>query len=198
MTQAAQVRAALDETGITVEGAMAYVVVATIVLEDEGAAKLALDSVIDHPGRTRPFHWAAEGAGTKQQMVDCLIELGVVSHVVVHHPTGRRKQEAARKRALHKMLPALIADGVGELVIESRDDTGNGRDKGTILDVLQSVGKPGVLTYCWLPNTERLLWLPDVVCGAVRGFLAGDDTYYSPLRHAQVIGEITYIDEAHD
>ena len=109
-----------------------------------------------------------------------------------------RRQEAARKRALYQMLPALIADGVGGLVIESRDDTGNGRDKATILDVLQSVGESGALTYCWLPKTERLLWLPDAVCGAVRGFLAGDDTYYRRLRHAQVIGEIVYIDETHN
>ena len=72
---------------------------ATILIEHDSA-------VIGHAAReiigarTRAFHWTDEGPIIRQRAITCLIELGACAHVVVHHPTGRKRQERARNAAL--------------------------------------------------------------------------------------------------
>jgi hypothetical protein len=191
-------RASLDETCPELPGGVAYVVAVTIVLADEAAADGALSHVLIEPGRKRPFHWHTEGPKAKERLVACLVELGAVAHVVVHYPTGRRKTEAARASTLREVVVQLVADGVDDLVIESRDRSGDRRDRGVILDVLRDLGTPGAIAYTWRPKkADRLLWLADGVCGAVRGFLLddGDRWYYEQLQAARVIGEPIYLSE---
>lgn len=106
--------------------------------------------------------------------------------------------EAARARALRVVIPRLVADGVNDLVIESRDSLPDSRDRAVILDVLKDMERPGGMSYDWRPKgADRLLWLADGVCGAVRGFLLGDQeaSYYEKLKAARVISEPVYLDE---
>jgi len=56
------------------------------------------------------------------------------------------------------------------------------------------------MNYAWRPKgTDRLLWLADGVCGAVSGFLLGDQeaSYYEKLQAARVISVPVYLDESH-
>jgi len=193
----AVLRAVLDETYPEHAGGILYVVAATIVLADSPATKAALDRVLTTPGRTRPFHWAQEGLQARQNMVACLEEVGAVAHVCVHAPTGRKKTEEARAKGLRRVLPLLLGEGVGDLLIESRSVTGDRRDKTVILDVLREHGMAGQLSYAWRTKSDPTLWLADAVCGAVKEYLLDQDTgYYTRLRSAGVLGELIYINES--
>jgi hypothetical protein len=189
-------RAALDETSPQLRGGIAYVVAATVVVADEAATTAALTAVLIEPGRKRPFHWHREGPAAKTRLVDCLIEVGAISHICVHYPTGRKKSEAARAAGLRQLIPLLLADGTTELIIESRAAQ-DARDRAVILDVLHDLGTPGALAYHWRPKAEPFLWLADGVCGAVRGFLLGDtdQAHYDRLCQAGVINTLIYIND---
>ena len=192
-------RASLDETCPELPGGVAYVVAVTIVLADEAAADGALSHVLIEPGRKRPFHWHTEGPKAKERLVACLVALGAVAHVVVHYPTGRRKTEAARASTLREVVVQLVADGVDDLVIESQRSEWGPSGPGGHPRCPPGPGHArGYRVYTWRPKkADRLLWLADGVCGAVRGFLLddGDRWYYEQLQAARVIGEPIYLSE---
>jgi hypothetical protein len=191
------VRAMLDESVPLVRGHYAYVVVATVLMEEDPVAiKAALGAVVANPGRRTPFHWHQEGEEVRGRMVRCLIDLGASAHVVVHYPTGRRRQEAARRAAIEELLPVLLHEGVTDLVIESRGPDQDRHDRATLLEGLHALGDTS-LAYDWGTKSTQSLWLPDAVCGAVSMFLAdeSDPTWYDQLRDGGVITKPIYIAE---
>jgi hypothetical protein len=115
----------------------------------------------------------------------------------MHYPTGRKKQEEARARGLVDLIPRLISDGIDELMIESRGDLHDDRDRRVIVGTLQDLGEPRAFAYRWRTKAEELLWPADAVCGAVRDYLLGEnDYYYEELRNLEVITEPVYINES--
>ena len=93
--------------------------------------------------------------------------LGVVSHVWVHHPTGRR-------------------EGVSQLMLESRGSRADARDRGVILDVLRTTDWE--LRYEWAAKSEPLLWIADALGGAVREHLMNtDQSWFDRLRSVGAI-----------
>ncbi|MHB1710102.1 MAG: hypothetical protein ACYCV7_01685 [Acidimicrobiales bacterium] len=136
-----------DETIPLVVGHYAYIVVATVVVDDdESRTKEALHVVTGD--RKRGFHWTDEGPKARKRMISCLIELGACAHVVVHHPTARRGQERARAAAFEELLPAVLGDGADELVIESRGAKLDARDRAVVMGALKDLGRTEV-SYGW-------------------------------------------------
>ena len=152
--------AVMDETTPEDTRGVFYVVGAAILTEEPSAAAAALRGVIAHAGRTRPFHWSREGSETRWGMVTRLAEVGAVAHVCVHHPTGRRKLEAARFRGIQEVVPCLVDDGVSELLIESRGGPEvDQRDRAAIVGALKGMpDPPPSFTYQWKDKEEPLLW----------------------------------------
>lgn len=186
--------AVLDETYPELLGGVAYVVGAAVILADEADARAAVAGVFAGTSRHRPFHWHEEGPTARQAMVRVLGEIGAVAHVCVHHPTGRKKLEAARAGALQTVVPKIVHDGASLLLIESRGEIEDRRDRGVILDTLNALERPGELAYEWRDKSEALLWLADGICGAVRQHLLQiDDSPLNALRDASVIGQLDYI-----
>jgi hypothetical protein len=189
-------KAYLDEATPEVEGALAYIVVATVLIEDDQAVAVALKSIFADRRRSNPFHWHREGTEARERMISCLVDLGAIAHVVVHHPTGRRKQEQARADSLRVVLPMLHHDGVSELVIESRSSQQDQRDRQTLVEFGKSHGDHS-LYYGWDSKVRPELWMPDAVCGAVSNFLDGSNKkWYERLQTNGVIGEPCYIRQA--
>jgi hypothetical protein len=158
--------AVIDETAPEGPGGIYYVVTAAIVIADAAIARTALDAVLP-AGRKRPFHWHKEGPEARNALLACIEGLGVVSHVCVHYPTGRQRQEKARAVGLKHLVCALLIDGADELIIESRTANDDRRDQVIILDTLRELGHVGGIRYEWRPKTEQLLWVADGICGAV-------------------------------
>lgn len=181
--------AVIDESSPEGPGGIYYVVSAAVLL-DADVVGTALGALFDAQ-RTRPFHWTREGPEARARVVELLCTSGVVAHVTVHHPVGRRRQEQARTAALEELVPLIAAEGATELVIESRRPKDDERDRSTILDVARALDL--VLTYRWEAKEERLLWLADAVCGAVKEYLLGEDAAPYELLHASgVLSEIRY------
>jgi hypothetical protein len=185
-------RALLDESVPKLGFNYAYVVVGTILVDTNDARiDHALEEVVG--GRAKPFHWHKEGVEARTRMIKCLTDLGACAHVAVHYPTGRRRQESARRLALERVLPLLLNDGAVDLLIESRGAPQDGLDRGTLLDGLAALDRKDV-TYAWGNKTNSQLWLPDAVCGAVADYLTGQDRgWYESLCGSSVITEPIYL-----
>ena len=184
----------LDETYPELPAGFAYVVGAAVILADEHDARAALAGIFAGTVRQRPFHWHQEGPTARQAIIGVLGEIGAVAHVCVHYPTGRKKLEAARAGALGTVVPKLVHDGASLLLIESRGEVEDRRDRAVILDTLNAMDRPGELAYEWRDKSETLLWLADGICGAVRQHLLRiDDVPLNSLREAGVLGELDYI-----
>lgn len=181
--------AVVDEAAPADRGGIYYVVSAAVLL-DASATRLGLRSVLPE-GRKRPFHWVDEGPAARTRMLDLLESHGLVAHVVVHYPTGRRRQEQARQSALEELVPLVIADGAKELIIESRATHEDTRDRGVLVEIVRQSGAP--LSYRWEDKREPLLWLADAVCGVVKEYLLSEDTTaFDRLRSSQVLGDLRY------
>ena len=140
-------RALIDETVPLVGGHHAYVVVATLLIETD--AIVVEDSALSIIGeRKKAFHWIDEGANVRQRAITCLIELGACAHVVVHHPTGRKRQQQAREAALRVAIPKALEDGATELMIESRGADLDVRDRVAVIGALSALERDDV-HYSW-------------------------------------------------
>lgn len=127
--------AIIDEAAPADRQGIYYVVTAAIML-DVAAVQQGLAEVVP-TGRIRPFHWATEGPQARNRTVELLIEAGVVAHVVVHYPTGQRRQEEARHSAMVELVPLAVAEGAAELIIESRSEREDQRDRPSVIEAMR-------------------------------------------------------------
>ncbi len=187
----------LDEATPSFDGHLAYVVTATVTIEDDpDAIAAALGHVVDVPQRSRPFHWHQEGVKARRRMMECLANLGVCAHIVIHYPTARSGMERARAAAMTTLLPLLLDDGVEDLLIERRTPDQDRRDRATLRWALNALGDPP-FTYSWGSKEDPGLWLPDAVCGAVSMYLdRTDSTWFDQLVEVGVITEPIYLHKA--
>lgn len=181
--------AVMDESAPADPRGIYYVVSVAVLLDvDHVTGKLG---AILPLGRRRPFHWVDEGPGAREAMIELLCACGVVGHVVVHHPTGRKRQEEARGRAVRELVPLAIGEGATELIIESRGEREDSRDRGTMIEIVR--GLDTALAYCWKPKAEPLLWIADAICGVMKEYLLREDSApYERLRASGVLGDPQY------
>ncbi len=185
----APIVAVIDETAPADRGGIYYVVTAAIML-DPDVVRHGLAEVVPSD-RIRPFHWASEGPRARTRMIDLLIDAGVVAHVVVHYPTGRRRQEEARREAMVELVPLVVADGAEHLIIESRSAREDLRDRQSVIEAMHLASKP--IDYRWEPKSEGLLWVADAVCGAVKEYLLRENSaWLERLTAATVVDELRY------
>ncbi len=100
------------------------------------------------------------------------MSLGVIAQltqqttVVAALPLDGRKVERARRKALEEIVLALEAMGVGKLVLESRNQTHDKRDRELIVS-LRRKGEAREFDLEHVPgSSEPLLWVPDQILGA--------------------------------
>lgn len=181
--------AVIDEAAPADRQGIYYVVTAAIML-DVAAVRQGLAEVVP-ADRVRPFHWATEGPQARNRMVELLTETGVVAHVVVHYPTGRRRQEEARRSAMVELVPLVVAEGAAELIIESRSEREDQRDRQSVIEAMRRAQQ--AIGYRWEPKSERLLWVADAVCGAVKEYVLHEDgSWLDRLESAAVVSELRY------
>lgn len=112
--------ALIDETSPLGPGGIYYVVSAAVLLDPDGVAD-ELGGIFG-AGRTQPFHWVTEGSEVLDRMLNLICNNGVIAHVTVHYPTGRKRQEEARRLALSELVPLVALEGANDLIIESRSE----------------------------------------------------------------------------
>lgn len=177
----ARVTAYVDES-LRLNGAGLYVLAAVLVPDGRAAAVRAtlLESV---PRGLRRYHWRKETPASRTAMCITIRRTGVRA-VVVTSPVDAARQERARRRCLVHLLWTLGGCGEPAVVFETR----RSRDRmdATIVRHAVSCGwvAPAFSHSFAAPDDECLLWLQDVVAGAVRAEAEGDPRWLAALGDA--------------
>jgi hypothetical protein len=97
-------------------------------------------------------------------------------------PLDPRRQERARRHCLRRLLFELEAAGVGHVWLESRGRHQDPLDLQAVNVLrIQRVIGAGLVVDHTRPLDEPLLWVPDIVAGAVGGELDRGERYAEQL-----------------
>ncbi|MEU9884756.1 hypothetical protein [Sphaerisporangium sp. NPDC051011] len=121
------------------------------------------------PGWTRP-HWHAEDSPSRLRLVRAVaaFPMTAVAYECSFDSPGRK--EAARARALRWLVSEMSVD-VRHLVLDQRQEQQNKVDRKVLSGL---AGRPPRFTVEHASSAkEPLLWLPDIVAGAVAARLLG-------------------------
>lgn len=181
--------AAIDETVPQVQGGVTYTLAATI-FRDVQEARHDMQELT--AGRTRPIHWHKEGPTIREAALS-LIEHQVIVGRVLARRASRFGQVTARAVLMAELVVDLASYGVGHMIIESRGELEDGRDRSVILDCLHELSISG-LTYDWRTKAEPLLSYPDALAGITREQLTlGHSPGFSRLQQAGIVSEVRYV-----
>lgn len=156
----------------------AYVFAAAIVGVD------ALDDIRDvmRPLRVagNKLHWRDLDPRQRTSVVNAIAEIEALHVAVIATPMDPRRQERARAKCIQRMLAFLAEMGVGPVVLEQRTESLNARDQKLITRLRGTRSLPASLTVGFgQPSKEPLLWIPDIVAGAVGDELADPTTTWA-------------------
>lgn len=194
MTHASVLHAWMDESMHTFGGALQdgiYLLAATIA--DPAACEPTRDVLRGlRPGRAIRLHWTDADTRSRRTMAAAVAGLDALHTVVVGAPLDPRRQERARRLCMERLLHELAALGVSHVWAESRTESLNRRDM-QMIDALRSrqAIPPGLKLDFVLPSAEPMVWLPDIVAGAVGLQRRNDDAEpYEALRSLVVVHDI--------
>lgn len=133
---------------------------------------------------TAKVHWTEMDKRERYAAAGLVAEQPGVHVVSVGSPVPRRRQERARSKCLTALIVELSAFGVNHLYLEARERTLNERDIATVVAARRSLPKGTQLRADHVSGAdEPLLWVADIVAGAVRAHRQGDGQY------AEVLGD---------
>jgi hypothetical protein len=153
-----------------------YILAAALVEMNQQHAISAEIAKLLLPGQPK-LHWHVEDDRRRKLLTATVAGLPATYLVAVkvdRHATAERR----RRLCLGRLLPELEAAGVSDVYVESRQAKQNARDL-QLLDVLRArrqVG-PGLRMYHRPGRNDPLLWMPDVIAGAVGARYRGDRSY---------------------
>jgi hypothetical protein len=148
-----------------VEGEPVYYLLASIDRShDEGDVAL-LEAA--KPAGAKKLHWRDLGLDAQARSLHVIAGMDLQLFCVSARPMNMRKQERARRKCLELLLPLLEAAGVGMLVLESRNEAQNKRDR----ELVMSARRKHLITRIDLSHEpgegQPMLWVPDQVVGAL-------------------------------
>lgn len=142
--------------------------------------------------RHRKLHWRDEDRGRQLTIAATVAKLDVEHLVVVRsRPDSSDHPERQRRLCMERLLPELVALGVGRAVVESRGPKDDRQDHRT-LDYLRRrrmLGGQLRLDHVGGP-AEPMLWIPDACCGAVTQLRCGDPEHYALIETKVTLLEI--------
>lgn len=181
---ASAVIAAVDETVAELQGGVTYVL-AAVIFDFNGAHAARQDAEALTADRTRRFHWHREGPTTRAKHA--------IATKILARRAGRHAQTAARATLLAELVAELASEGVGHVVIESRGQREDGRDRSVILNCFRELTVPA-FSYDWRTKAEPLLWYPDAMASVVREHLTdGHSAGFSFLQSTHTVTEVCYM-----
>lgn len=160
-----------------------YYVVANAIVDPchVDQARQAMDA-LRGGRRIGKTHWTEMDASERKRAAVTVAALKGIHIVAVGTPVPPRRQERARARCLEHLVPELSGCGVETLIMEARTPALNKRDVQTVIGARYALPKG---TRFAIEHTkgaqEPLLWVADVLAGAVRAGREGNDTYRSIL-----------------
>ncbi|MEV5605692.1 hypothetical protein AB0L33_30065 [Streptomyces sp. NPDC052299] len=128
---------------------------------------------------TSKSHWTEMDHRQRRDAAELVATQNGLHVVAVGTPVPKRRQERARSKSLTALVIELHAFEVDRLFIEARETTLNKKDISTVARARQTVlPKGAVFRADHVPgHTEPLLWISDIVAGAVHAQRKGDPRY---------------------
>ena len=141
-----------------------YLLAAT-VLADEGSHGLeALEKLV--PKGAKKLHWRDMTNRLQSRSLAQISSMEQTTTIVVASPLDKIKQERARRKCLARLLVCLEETGVEKLVLESRKDELDKRDRDCLLYLRRSNAIWGIDIEHVPGDEDPRLWLPDQILGA--------------------------------
>lgn len=163
-------------------------ILACVTLDDFRAVSLRTEikQELLLPGQNR-FHWRDENAERRTLALELLAE----AHDTAYAYVCSRLQDCGDPRARALCFKKLIWDArtehISGITFESRQSHNDRIDRGTIIGLERSrIGSPSLVYDFKTPVDEPLLWLPDVMAGAIAASGTGNALYDDSLARIRV------------
>lgn len=140
------------------------------------------------PKGAKKLHWRDEKPASQELLVQAVKALRLEHTIVVRIEVGDERQERQRRLCMERLLLELHNLGVAEVTFESRGPADDKKDmdligalraKKTITSSLRAQHMPG--------PAEPLLWIPDIVCGAVSQDQQGSTKNFATIEAASTV-----------
>ena len=146
-----------------------YILAAAIVDPNSSHAVRDAMRMLNGARTSVKLHWKDLDRRQREHAAQAVAKLDGFHLVVVGSPVPARRQERARAMCLERLIVECHGLGVRELVLESRSQSLNARDLKTVVGARYRLPKGSELVVVHTPgSTEPLLWVADIVAGAVR------------------------------
>ncbi len=128
----------------------------------------------------KKVHWYGSSNERRQLLVESVSSLPVANVVVVHSEENANDRRHRRK-CLEYLLPQLAEMPCSHITFESRGQLDHSDQD--ILDKFRArkVVGPGLRINHSIGRTEPVLWVADIVCGAVVQYRVGNSSYLAHL-----------------
>jgi hypothetical protein len=102
------------------------------------------------------------------KIVGTVAQIDIAAVVVIGTPMAKKNQERARAVCMESMVVALAAMGVEQVLLEERTPSLNERDQLLIRSIRGKKLIPKAMRIeVGQPSAEPMLWVSDIVAGAV-------------------------------
>lgn len=130
------------------------------------------------------LHWYNETATRRRKLVEQLCGLEALHLVVVRSGLPGERPERRRRHCLTRLLHELDQAGIAQVSCEARQRKQNQQDRELVNMARSQHAISQRLRIDHMPGpAEPLLWLPDIICGAVVADRCGHGEYLTSLRH---------------
>lgn len=125
------------------------------------------------------LHWGTESPERREAIVDQVAQIDMAAVVVIGTPMLKSKQERARAICMESLTVALAGMGVSRVWLEERTPSLNDRDARLVDSIRgKQLIPPQMRINVQKPTQEPMLWLPDIVAGAVGAARVRDQPQY--------------------
>ena len=154
----------VDESMRDFDGETTYYLCAII---DRGMTEDAIQSLCSLlPREAKKLHWREMGVSLQSDSLKLMGSLAMDVIIVSGRPVNLRKQERARRKCLEVLLPLLGSAGVDRVVMESRSEAQNKRDREMAVSLIRKGWLGDVTLAHKRGSDEPRLWVPDQILGA--------------------------------
>lgn len=138
------------------------------------------------PGQIK-LHWTDEGESRRRAIVKRLSELAPMTVVVTHLSERVKKNERCRRKCLETLYHDMVDMEVFNLLLEDRSASQNKKDRAHLV-ALQGQGlDKRVRIAHQRGGDEPLLWIADVLLGAINAAELGQPAHLEALEETFVL-----------
>ena len=140
----------------------------------------------------RKLHWTDESTERRKKIVEAIASLENPMHAVITHRSQiSKKTERFRRKCLEELYYELVNMEVYSVYLESRQSKQNEKDIAHIVALQDQNQASNIIITHKKGSEEPLLWIADVVLGAINADFLGDKAYLEQLQESIVLNKAT-------